>query len=103
VAWVIVRRRRRGQESRRTLAEARLSADKVFSDVVLATEDMTGPDAAELREKAARIHDQIEAIAPPGLKQLPAREETLTVARLLQMENELEALRSRVLQTKGRS
>jgi len=103
VAWVIVRRRRRGQESRHTLAEARSSADKVFAEVVLATEDMAGPDGAELRDKATRIHDQIDAIAPPSLKQLPAKEETLTVARLLQMENELEALRSRVLQTKRRS
>ena len=36
------------------------------------------------------------------LKQLPPRQEDLTLARLGQMENELEALRSRVLQLKRR-
>ena len=70
--------------------------------MVLATEDLPGPDAAGLREKATRLHDQLDALAPPNLKQLPAKEESLTLARLQQMENELEALRSSVLQAKRR-
>ena len=100
--WVVARRRRLQRERRQSLAEARKSADQVFADVVLATEDMSGPDAIQLREKATRLHDQIEALAPPNLKQLPAKEESLTMARLRQMENELEALRSSVLQAKRR-
>jgi hypothetical protein len=100
--WVVLRRRRLQRERRQSLAEARKSADQVFADVVLATEDMAGPDAVQLREKATRLHDQIEALAPPNLKQLPAKEESLTMARLRQMENELEALRSSVLQAKRR-
>jgi hypothetical protein len=102
VGWVILRRRKRGQERRQSLAEARSSADQVFADVLLATEDMQGPEAAQLRDKASRLRDQIDALAPPSLKQLPAKEESLTLARLRQMENELEALRSSVLQAKRR-
>jgi hypothetical protein len=102
VGWVILRRRKRGQESRKTLAEARSEADQVFADVLLATEDMQGPEAAQLRDKATRLRDQLDALAPPNLKQLPAKEESLTLARLRQMENELEALRSSVLQAKRR-
>jgi len=102
IGWVILRRRKLGRERRQTLAEARSAADQVFADVVLATEEMSGPDAAQLREKATRLHDQIDALAPPNLKQLPAKEESLTLARLRQMENELEALRSSVLQAKRR-
>jgi len=100
--WVVLRRRRLQRERRQSLAEARKSADQVFADVVLATEDMSGPDAVQLREKATRLRDQIDALAPPNLKQLPAKEESLTLARLRQMENELEALRSSVLQSKRR-
>jgi hypothetical protein len=102
IGWVIVRRRRRGSERRQSLAEARSSADQVFADVLLATEEMSGPEAAQLRDKATRLRDQIDALAPPNLKQLPAKEESLTLARLRQMENELEALRSSVLQAKRR-
>jgi hypothetical protein len=102
VGWVIARRRKRGSERRQSLAEARSSADQVFADVVLATEDLPGPEATQLREKATRLRDQIDALAPPGLKQLPAKQESLTLARLRQMENELEALRSSVLQAKRR-
>jgi LPXTG-motif cell wall-anchored protein len=102
LGWVIVRRRRLARERRQTLAEARSAADQVFADVVLATEDMAGPEAVQLREKATRLRDQIDALAPPNLKQLPAKEESLTLAQLRQMENELEALRSSVLQVKRR-
>jgi len=102
VGWVILRRRKRSQERRQSLSEARSSADQVFADVLLAAEDMAGPEAAQLREKATRLRDQIDAVAPPNLKQLPAKEESLTLARLRQMENELEALRSSVLQAKRR-
>lgn len=102
LGWVIVRRRKRGQERRQSLAEARSSADQVFADVLLATEEMSGPEAGQLRDKATRLRDQIDALAPPNLKQLPAKEESLTLARLRQMENELEALRSSVLQVKRR-
>jgi hypothetical protein len=102
IGWVVIRRRRLARERRQALHEARSSADQVFADVLLAAEDMTGPDAAQLRDKATRLRDQIEALAPPNLKQLPAKEESLTLARLRQMENELEALRSSVLQAKRR-
>jgi hypothetical protein len=102
VGWVIARRRRRGKERRASLAEARSSAEQVFADVLLATEEMSGPEATQLREKATRLRDQIDVVAPPNLKQLPAKEESLTLARLRQTENELEALRSSVLQAKRR-
>jgi hypothetical protein len=102
LGWVIVRRRRRAAESRRSLADARSAAEQVFSEVVLATEEMPAADATALREKATRLRDQLDALAPPGLKQLPAKEESLTLAKLQQMENELEALRSSVLQVKRR-
>ena len=102
IGWVVLRRRKLGKERRQSLAEARSSADQVFADVLLATEEMSGPDAVQLREKASRLKDQIDAVAPPNLKQLPAKEESLTLARLRQMENELEALRSSVLQAKRR-
>jgi hypothetical protein len=103
VGWVIVRRQRRARERRQTLAEARSSAEKVFTDILIAAEELDGPDAVALREKATRLRDQMDALVPPGQKQLPAKEESLTMAQLHQMENELEALRSSVLQAKRRS
>jgi hypothetical protein len=103
ITWVVLRRRKLARERRQALAEARSSADQVFADVLLATEEMSEPEAAPLREKATRLRDQIDAVAPPNLKQLPPKEESLTLARLRQMENELEALRSSVLQVKRRS
>lgn len=102
VGWVIMRRQRRAQEGRRSLDEARTSIDKVFSDVLIAAEDLHGPEATVLREKATRLREQMNTLAPPSLKQLPAKQESLTMAQLLQMENELEALRSSVLQAKRR-
>jgi len=103
VGWVIARRRRRARERLQTLTEARSSADKVFADVLIATDDMEGPEAAVLRDKATRLRTQMDALVPPGLKQLPAQEESMTMAQLHQMENELEALRSSVLQAKRRT
>jgi hypothetical protein len=102
IGWAVVRRNRLARERRQALKEARSSADQVFADVLLAAEEMSGPEAVELREKATRLRDQIDALAPPDLKQLPAKEESLTMAQLRQMENELEALRSTVLQVKRR-
>lgn len=102
VGWVIVRRQRRAQEGRRSLADARTSFDKVFADVLIAAEDLHGPEASVLREKATRLREQMNTLAPPDMKQLPAKQESLTMAQLLQMENELEALRSSVLQAKRR-
>jgi len=66
----------------------------------LATENLSGPEADQLRDKAGRLRDQMDTLAPPGIKQLPAKQESLTLAQLRQMENELEALRSSVLQLK---
>jgi len=103
VGWVIVRRQRRARESQQTLAEARSSAEKVFADVLIAAEDLDGPDAVALREKASRLREQMDALVPPDQKQLPAKQESLTMAQLHQMENELEALRSSVLQAKRRA
>jgi hypothetical protein len=102
LGWTLVRRRRLARERRQSLHEARSAADQVFADVLLAAEEMSGPEAVQVREKATRLRDQIDSLAPPNLKQLPAKEESLTLAQLRQMENELEALRSTVLQAKRR-
>jgi hypothetical protein len=100
LGFVIRRRRRRAAESSRSLAEARSSAEQVFAEVVLATEEMSEADGAALREKATRLKGEIDALAPPGQKLLEAKQESMTMARLQQLENELEALRSVVLQRK---
>jgi hypothetical protein len=100
LGFVIRRRRRRAADSSRSLAEARSSAEEVFAEVVLATEEMPDAEGATLREKATRLKGEIDALAPAGQKLLEAKEESLTMAKLQQLENELEALRSVVLQRK---
>jgi hypothetical protein len=102
IGWVLVRRGRRSAERRRALSEARASADRVFAEVLLGAEELSSPEGLALQEKASRLKNQIDTLVPPNLKQLPAKEEDLTMARLRQMENELEALRSGVLQLKRR-
>jgi hypothetical protein len=102
VGLAIVRRRRRARERTRALGEARSAAEQVFADVMLAAEDLPESDAGALREKAGRLKGEIDTLAVER-KALPPKEESLTLARLVQLENELEALRSVVLQRKRRA
>src|SRR4051794_19392697 len=45
VGWTVMRRQRRSRERVRGLAEARSAAEQVFSEVILATEDMPEAEA----------------------------------------------------------
>ena len=103
VGWVMVRRQRLARERAQSLDRARSDAEQVFADVVLAAEEMPEAEGAALRERASRLHGELGALpSTQQQKALPAREQKITLARFGQIENELEALRSVVLQRKRR-
>ncbi len=100
---VIARRRKLASERARSLTAARSAAEEVFAEVILASEDLPEADAAVLRDRATSLRGQLDAVAPPSQKALPAKEGPLVLAKITQLENELEALRSVVLQKKRRA
>lgn len=102
LGFIIMRRRRLQRQQSRAIHSARGDAERVFAEVILATEDLPEADAAPLRDRASRLKDELDALPAPQ-KALPPAEESFTRARFDQLENELEALRSVVLQKKRRA
>lgn len=102
LGFVIARRRRRALERKRALERAVHEAEQIYADVMLASEELPEAEAGVLRDKASRLKGELDGVVS-GQRALPAMEETLTLGRIGQLENELEALRSVVLQNKRRS
>jgi len=95
----IRRRNLLAKEGLAKVTEAKASADRAYSDLVLACEELPGdPQASEIQLKASDLKERVDQIAA-DTDTKPARgNDPVTVGKIRQLENELAALRSTVLQ-----
>ena len=101
IAFVVARRRRVTQRERAEFDQAHAQAERTYADVVIAADRLD--DSVELQSKAGRLKESLDTLKrdadrKPGLKADP-----VTVGRVRQIESELAAIRSTVLQKSRRS
>jgi len=99
VALAILRRGKLAKEGLAAVTKAKAALDKSYSEVVLACEELPGdPQATEIQLKAAELKKRADAISA-DVEAAPAKgTDPVTVGKLEQLDNELAALRSTVLQ-----
>ncbi|NVB81215.1 MAG: hypothetical protein HOV81_22660 [Kofleriaceae bacterium] len=101
IGLAIRRRHRIAEEGLANLGEARASAERAYSEVMLASEELPG-GAAELQLRAAELKKRIDDVVR-RVEADPARgTDPVEIGRLRQLENELAALHSTVLQKEKR-
>jgi hypothetical protein len=99
IALAIRRRNRLAKEGLASVGEAKASADRAYSELVLACEELPGdPQASELQIKASELKKRVNAIAAETDAKPARGNDPVTVGKIRQLENELAALRSTVLQ-----
>jgi len=96
VALVIRRRARRAAEAQAALREGLSAADQRYSELMLAAEELAPADAEALQLRAGTLKQRLDALA------LEARgattEDPVALGKVQQLEGEIAALRSTVLQ-----
>ncbi len=95
LAWLIGRRMRLAKERRGKIDQARSSAERTYADLVLAAEDLSSEDAMQLQMRAARLKEQLDQVVEQARS---SGDDEVTIGRVRQVENELSALQSTVLQ-----
>jgi hypothetical protein len=99
VVLAIRRRNLLAKEGLAKVTEAKASADRAYSDLVLACEELPGdPQASEIQIKASDLKKRVDAIAAETDAKPARGNDPVTVGKIRQLENELAALRSTVLQ-----
>jgi hypothetical protein len=99
VGLAIHRRRKIKAEGRLKLAQAESSAGQTYADVILACEDLSeGEEASRLQLRAAELKRRMDSVLEQGRSQPALGNDPVTIGRVQQLENELAALRSTVLQ-----
>jgi hypothetical protein len=102
IALAIRRRRKLAKEGSTKLGAMKATIDKTYADVVLACEDLPGdPQATELQLKAAELKKRADAIAADVEAAPHTGTDPVVLGKLEQLENELGALRSTVLQKRS--
>src|SRR5207247_1725718 len=99
IVLAIMRRNRLAKEGLASVGTAKASAERAYTELVLACEELGGdPQASELQLKATELKKRVDAIVA-DTEAKPARgTDPVTIGKIRQLENELAALRSTVLQ-----
>jgi hypothetical protein len=99
IALAIRRRNLLAKQGLAKVGEAKASADRAYSDLVLACEELPGdPRASDIQLKASDLKKRVDAIAAETEAKPTRGNDPVTVGKIRQLENELAALRSTVLQ-----
>lgn len=96
VGLAIMRRGKLAKEGGAKLAEAQASAEKAYAELMLACEEL--PDGSELQLKAAELKKRLDAVVEEVRAQPHKGTDPVMIGKIHQLENELAALRSTVLQ-----
>ncbi|MEY2932439.1 MAG: hypothetical protein RL033_3188 [Pseudomonadota bacterium] len=99
LALVIRRRARLARSGSALLNEARSSAERTYTELILACEDLPEAErASELQVRAAELKRRLDLVVNE-VRQEPAKgNDPVRIGQLRQLENELAALRSSALQ-----
>jgi len=97
VGLAIMRRGRLAKEGTAKLAEAQGSAEKAYADLMLACEELP-TDGTDLQLKAADLKKRLDTVVEEIRAQPHKGTDPVMIGKIRQLENELAALRSTVLQ-----
>lgn len=99
VALAIMRRNKLAKEGLANLADARKSADRAYTDLVLACEELPGdPQASEIQLKASDLKKRVDTLVAETEAKPQKGTDPVQIGKIRQLENEIAALRSTVLQ-----
>lgn len=103
ITWILTRRQKRATEAGTAFEQARTAAESAYADLMIAADELAthGLDAetsAALQTKAARLADQLDTIVRTAGRDTHARQNPVTIGKLQQLESEIAALRSTLLQ-----
>jgi hypothetical protein len=98
VGFAIYRRNKRAGESRGEFDAAKASAERTYTDLMLASEDLGGDAGYELQLKAADLKKQLDTIVAQADGKADRMSDRVVLGKISQIESELAALRSTRLQ-----
>ncbi|HUJ58179.1 MAG TPA: hypothetical protein VLX92_06795 [Kofleriaceae bacterium] len=98
IGFAIYRRNKRAGEARGEFDKARASAERAYTDLVLACEDMGGDAGTQLQLKASDLKKQLDAVIADADGKPDQMTDRVVLGKIAQLEAELAALRSTQLQ-----
>jgi len=98
IGWAIYRRNKRAAETKSNFDNAKHSAERVYTELMLASEDIGGDAGLQLQLKAADLKRQLDAIVTEAEDHVEQMSNRVVLGKIAQIENELGTLRSTRLQ-----
>ena len=98
VGLAIMRRGRLAKEGGAALADAKASAERAYTDLILACEEVPGTDTTNIQLKATELKKRMDAVVAEVTAAPHKGTDPVVIGKLRQFENELAALRSTVIQ-----
>jgi hypothetical protein len=99
IALAIARRNRLAKEGLASVGEASKSAERAYTDLILACEELqSDPKASEIQLKASELKKRVDTIVADTEAKPERGTDPVTIGKIRQLENEMAALRSTVLQ-----
>jgi hypothetical protein len=98
VAFAIRRRNQRAGEARGEFDKARASAERAYTDLILACEELGGETGSELQLKATELKKRLDAVVAEADGKPDRMNDRVVIGKITQLESELAALRSTQLQ-----
>lgn len=95
---VINRRNKLAKEGRAAIAAAKGSAEKAYSELILACEELPSAQGTELQLKAGELKKRMDALVQEAEAKPAAKSDSVTLGKIRHFENEFAALRSTSLQ-----
>ncbi len=103
IALAIMRRNRLAKEGLASVGEAKKSAERAYTDLILACEELPGDaKASEIQLKASELKKRVDAIVADTEAKPERGTDPVTIGKIRQLENEMAALRSTVLQKENK-
>jgi hypothetical protein len=98
VGFAIYRRNKRAAEARAQLATARANAERTYTELVLASEELPGEAGTQLQLRAGDLKQQLDAIIADAEGNPEKMTDRVVLGRIAQLDGELAALRTTQLQ-----
>jgi hypothetical protein len=97
-ALVVRRRNKLRGEAQTAFDAAHSSAEKAFSEVTLAAENLTPDEASKLQLRVAELKKRLDSVVEEARGKPALMSDPVTLGKIRQLENEIQAVRSTYLQ-----
>ena len=103
IGLAILRRNRLAKEGLANVADAKKSAERAYTDLVLACEELPGDaKASEIQLKASDLKKRVDSLVADAEAHPAKGTDPVVIGKIRQLEDEMAALRSTVLQKEGK-